>query len=86
MISQRQAQALKKRVKELEELEYRRAKYWVNDYPGMNLGNIDLSGVPRVLGRIEGARRSGHAVVVTVPNGNNTVVELFSCPLAEAPA
>lgn len=81
-ISQREARRLRKRVNELEDLENRRRSYWITDFPGTSLGSIDLIGNSRMLGRMEGVRMVGHAVVAVATHGK-TSVEMYALPVAK---
>lgn len=80
MISQREAQRLKKRVKELEDLESKRRSRWASEYPG----GVFLGSLTRdhdwFNGRIEAARMLGHAVVVTIDDHQK--LSFYALPLS----
>lgn len=63
-ISQREAQRLRKRVKQLEDLEERRTSRYAHDYPGgTHMGTLDLSQLPEYKGRFYAAQMLGAALV-----------------------
>lgn len=83
-ISQAEARRLKRRVNQIEEAERLRRVRWRADYPGgTHLGSVDLSGNPRLAGRIEGARMLKHAIVATI-EGDGVTLNVYALPLAEA--
>lgn len=69
-ISQREAQRLKQRVKELEALHAGQRRRWGSENPGgVHLGSVKLSR-DWFMGRIEAARLLGHAIVITESENN----------------
>ena len=67
IISQREAHRLRKRVRELEERIRESRQNWRTDFPdGRHIGSIDMTNLQNMLGRVEGVRFCGSAVVATV--------------------
>lgn len=82
-ISQREALRLRKRVEELEDAIAKSRQHWCIDYPGgTHIGTMEMSGVLQTLGRIEGARICGRAVVCTT---RGTALLLYAVPQADMP-
>lgn len=76
-ISQREAQRLQKRVRELQAMEDKRRNSWVADYPGgVNIVNIVGDSTCRAV--VSTARKLGHAVVVT---SNGDSLQFYALPL-----
>lgn len=79
-ISQREAHALKRRVKELGWEQNRQRYRWAADFPG----GVLLGKLPRnsdwLTGRIDAARTLGHAVVVTQ---EDSTVSFHALPLSK---
>ena len=68
-ISQREAHALRKRVRELEGRELSRFTRWAQDYPGgVNIAVVTLDDVTAA--KLKTARALSHAVVA-VPQSDN---------------
>lgn len=68
-ISQREARALRRRVRELEEVERQRRMTWSSRYPGgTHFRSLAIADAPYVA--IATARKLGHAVVVTTDTSN----------------
>jgi len=73
-ISQREARRLRARVHELETIMQQARQYWRQDYPaGIHLGTVSMVNNLQTLGRVEGARICGHAVVVSVRGDSLTL-------------
>lgn len=82
-ISQAEARRLKKRVAELEERIEQSRQHWRSDYPGgTHLGSLDMTNNLRLLGRVDGVRICGSAVVATVRDG---CLLLYAVKQAEVP-
>jgi hypothetical protein len=80
-ITQREAQALRARVHDLEVRENNRRKQWVRDYPdGVHIGAMNA--LDTTAARIHTARLLGHAVVVT-DDGNT--LNFYALPVAKEP-
>lgn len=70
-ISQREARRLRARVGQLEDTMRRQTNAWVSQYPGVDIGSID---VPNWLFySIHTAKKLGHAVVVSTAQGDPKV-------------
>lgn len=81
-ISQREARRLRKRVAELEGLEYRRRRAWASEWPhGTEIAAVKLVEYASVPVSIRVARRLNHAVVCTV--SDDGTVRFIALPLAE---
>lgn len=78
-ISQREARRVRKRVRELEEMENKRRMTWKSDYPG-GVFLVGINVQSNVHAMAKTARKLGHAVVVTT-NGENEL-QLYALPLA----
>lgn len=79
-ITQREAQALRKRVALLEAREDDRRTAWVKDYPGGTyIGSVVLGEGDAA--RIRTARLLEHAVVATCVNGLE--INLYALPVAK---
>jgi hypothetical protein len=62
-ISQREARRLKKRVRELEDQQARRARQWSSEYPGgVHIDTIRITNAEACI--IETAQKLGNAIVV----------------------
>lgn len=80
-ISQREARALKKRVAELEDAEYRRRSAWVSQYPGgAYLKSMAINEIEWNIVRT--ARKLKHAVVV-IESQNTYELHLYALPPAK---
>lgn len=75
-ISQREAQRLRQRVRDLETLRANERKGWLSDWPGTSLGRVEL-GDGSIKGAVWAARRLGHPVIATL---DGTVLVLFAAP------
>jgi hypothetical protein len=65
-ISQREARQLRLRAQELEEQISKAHRHWLFDYPGgTHIGTLEMTNFLQTLGRVEGARICGHAIVCT---------------------
>lgn len=84
-ISQAQARRLIKTINKLldenarlEKLIQDARRHWIMDYPGgAQIGSLEMTNVLQVLGRVEGARVCGHAVVCSV---KGTSLLLYAVP------
>ena len=65
-ISQREAQRLRRRVRDLEDQISRERSHYVHDYPGPHLCSLDLVGGADIAACVRTARKLGHGVAVTV--------------------
>jgi len=80
MINQAEAKRLRRRVRELEDLEAQREHAWATDYPGgTHIGSADFTALPKEISAITTARKLKHAVVI-VPDGNT--VRFYALRLA----
>lgn len=84
IISQREAQALRRRVQQLEEAEDRRRNAWAKTWPGgVHLTTLRI-GFGSVVREVLTARKLRHAVVV-IPNEGNDTLDLYALPLPGQP-
>ena len=82
-ISQSKARAAIKKVSELEAYISKCRQHWHEDYPGgAHLATLSMAGSLQVLGRVEGVRVCGHAVVCSV-RGDSLL--LYSVKQPEVP-
>jgi hypothetical protein len=78
-ITQREAQALRRRVADLETREQNLRATWASSYPdGTHFASVLLDDV--TLARVATARRLGHAIVAT--HDRNTL-NLYALPVAK---
>lgn len=78
-ISQREAQALRRRVADLETREQNLRTTWASSYPnGTHFATVLLDDV--TMARVSTARRLGHAVIAT--HDRNTL-NLYALPVAK---
>lgn len=81
-ISQREARALRKRVRELEALQRRQRTVWGEEWPdGTIIGRLQLDAPSLQIQAVQTARRLKHAVVA-VPVNDNKALVLFALPLS----
>lgn len=79
-INQHEAQALRRRVIDLEAREEARRSMWVNDYPGgTHIASVTVNDVAAA--KIRTARVLRHAIVVT--NGTLAEIHFYALPVAK---
>lgn len=82
MISQREAVRLRKRVAELESILDDQRNRWCQQWPGgIHLGKLTIER-SWLIGRIEGARMLGHAVVVSTDTDG--VLHMHALPITRS--
>lgn len=80
-ISQREARRLRKRVAELEDLDWQRWSSWASDFPGgTHIAAVDVSALPKSISAIETARKLKHAVIAL---NDGETVRFYALPLAD---
>lgn len=80
-ISQREARALRKRVRELETLQRQQRTTWGDEWPdGTIIGRLQLDAPSLQVQAVQTARRLKHAVVAVPVDGNRALV-FFALPL-----
>lgn len=79
-ISQAEARRLRKRVAELSEQLAAQKRSWLHEWPGgIHLGTITMGERDFLVGRIEAARKLGHAAVLVSTDTKN--LHVYACKL-----
>jgi len=80
-ISQREARALRKRVRELETLQRQQRTTWGDEWPdAVIIGGLQLDTPSLTIQAVHTARRLKHAVVAVPTDGNKALI-FFALPL-----
>ena len=80
MISQREAQRMRKRIQEFEHKEMLRADAWTTDWPnGVHVGSVQVNADGALVGSIRTSRKLKHAVVATCTEAG--VINFHALPL-----